>query len=76
MRSTDVQQLTAEWARAAGPGSWADLDALLQHIPNRLSDEARAMLSAPFSLEELEEAAKGAPNGRTPGPDGIPAELC
>ena len=55
--------------------SRADLDALLQHIPNRLSDEARAMLSAPFSLEELEEAAKGAPNGRTPGPDGIPAEL-
>ena len=33
------------------------------------------MLSAPITLEELEEAAKGAPNGRTPGPDGIPAEL-
>ena len=55
--------------------SRADLDALLQHIPSRLSDEARAMLSAPITLEELEEAARGAPNGRTPGPDGIPAEL-
>ena len=55
--------------------SRADLDALLQHIPTRLSAEAQAMLSAPLSLEELEEAAKGAPNGRTPGPDGLPAEL-
>ncbi len=34
--------------------SRADLDAcLLQHTPNRLSDKARAMLSAPITLEEF-----------------------
>ena len=53
----------------------ASLDRLLEHVAPRLSEEMRDMLGAPITLAELKVAALAAPPGRTPGSDGIPAEL-
>jgi len=53
----------------------ASLDKLLEHVAPRLSQEMRDMLGAPITLAELKVAALAAPPGRTPGSDGIPAEL-
>ena len=53
----------------------ASLDRLLEHVAPRLSQEMRDMLGAPITLAELKVAALAAPPGRTPGSDGIPAEL-
>ena len=51
------------------------LERLLAHVPRKLSAAASAHIERPFTLAELEAAARAAPSGRSPGLDGLPAEL-
>lgn len=56
------------------PVDAAALADMLRHLPSLPAADA-APLSAPLTLHELTAAAKSAPHGRAPGPDGLPAEF-
>lgn len=48
---------------------------LLQSINTTLSDEDKKLLDEPISILELEQAIKSLSKHKTPGPDGLPAEM-
>ena len=48
---------------------------LLQNVKNKISLEQRASLDEGITLEELEKTVKKLQKGKSPGPDGIPAEF-
>ena len=42
---------------------------------NRLSDEDRALLTVPFSIEEIKKVVFSLKRNSAPGPNGFPAEF-
>lgn len=50
-------------------------DPILDVIQDHLTLEEKANLNAPFTLAELEDAARCMKKRKCPGPDGIPVEL-
>lgn len=61
-------------AAAAAP-SLAQRNEILDVVSDRLSEEDKARLNAPFELRELQEAAMAMKKLKCPGPDGVPVEL-
>lgn len=47
---------------------------ILQHCKARLTQDQVEALEAPLTAEEFTSAIKASPNGRAPGPDGLPFE--
>lgn len=52
-----------------------DQEILLSNVKKKLSVSQSTILDNPISEKEIEEALKSLPNGKTPGPDGIPVEF-
>jgi hypothetical protein len=42
---------------------------------NKLNDEDRALLTGPFTIEEIKKVVFGLKHNSAPGPDGFPAEF-
>ena len=50
-------------------------ETLLSNVKAKISSEQRQSLDKNITLEELEKAVKKLQKGKSPGPDGIPAEF-
>ena len=44
-------------------------------MDKKITEADRELLSKPFTLQEMENAIQAMPPGKTPGPDGLPAEF-
>ena len=55
------------------PSHKNDLNQLLEHCQDRVTQEDYATLSAPFSTEQISKAISALSPWKAPGPDGIPA---
>ncbi|MCO5603738.1 hypothetical protein L7F22_057890 [Adiantum nelumboides] len=62
------------------PDTWNDqtklkLNRFLEPLDNKISEEKKLLLGRPFSVYEVETVVKGMKKEKTPGPDGIQAEV-
>jgi hypothetical protein len=57
-----------------GPSTLSSINMSNFHM-NRLNDDDRALLTAPFSIEEIKFVVFSLKHNSAPGPDGIPAEF-
>jgi hypothetical protein len=57
-----------------GPSVLSNINMSNLHM-NKLSDEDRALLTVPFSIEEIKKVVFGLKHNSALGPDGFPAEL-
>ena len=57
------------------PGSLVETRAILDCIPQLVSDSMNRDLLRPIVLEELEKVVFGMKKGKAPGPDGFPIEF-
>jgi len=51
------------------------IDNILARVKNKLNKDEKKEISKDISYKEVREALKKAPNGKAPGPDGIPNEF-
>jgi hypothetical protein len=52
-----------------------ETDTVLRNAYISISEDDKAMLAAPFQLQELHEVAKALPENQKPGKDGVPTEF-
>ncbi|MCO5576650.1 hypothetical protein L7F22_030465 [Adiantum nelumboides] len=62
------------------PDTWNDqtklkLNRFLEPLDDKISEEKKLLLGRPFSVYEVETVVKGMKKEKTPGPDGIQAEV-
>jgi hypothetical protein len=65
---------TAFYKDLFGPSVLSNINMSNLHM-NKLSDEDRALLTVPFSIEEIKKVVFGLKHNSAPGPDDFPAEL-
>lgn len=69
------QQTLGETSNSIPPPSIAADNPILDVVQDHLTADEKAILNAPFTVEELGAAAKLMKRRKCPGPDGIPIEL-
>jgi hypothetical protein len=65
---------TAFYKDLFGPSVLSSINMSNLHM-NRLSDEDRALLTVPFSIEEIKKVVFSLKRNSAPGPNGFPAEF-
>jgi hypothetical protein len=65
---------TAFYKDLFGPSVPSSINMSNLHM-NKLNDEDRALLTGPFSIEEIKKVVFGLKHNSAPGPDGFPAEF-
>jgi hypothetical protein len=75
VNDNDINKMaTAFYKDLFGPSLLSSINMSNLHM-NKLSDEDRALLTVPFSIEEIKKVVFGLKHNSAPGPDGFPAEF-